>query len=55
VHCDDHEWAKRAKAILTQTGGEDVASAGEAKADFAMSDKPMRRGGTTTMYDKREI
>jgi hypothetical protein len=54
VHCDNSDWGRRAKNILHQTGAEDVAAAGEAKADFAMSDKPMRRGGTTTMYDKRE-
>jgi len=51
VHCDDTDWAKRAKNILHQTGGEDVASTGEARADFAMTDKPMRRGGSITGYD----
>ena len=51
VHCDDADWAKRAKNILHQTGGEDVASTGEARADFAMTDKPMRRGGSITGYD----
>lgn len=55
VHCDDPDWARQAKNILNQTGAEDVASAGEAKADYAMSDKPVRRGGTTTMYDRREV
>lgn len=53
VHCDDADWAHRAKNILSQTGAEDVASTGEAKADFAMSDKPARRGGTITGYDRR--
>jgi hypothetical protein len=51
VHCDDSDWAKRAKNILQQTGAEDVASTGEARADFAMSDKPARRGGSVTGYD----
>jgi hypothetical protein len=46
VHCDDAEWARRAKHILNQTGGEDVASTGEARADFAASDKPKPRSGT---------
>jgi hypothetical protein len=46
VHCDDPAWASRAKQILHQTGGEDVASTGEAKADFASADKPHRRSGT---------
>jgi hypothetical protein len=43
VHSDDSEWTKRAKEILERTGAQDVASAGEAKADFAKSDKPMLR------------
>jgi hypothetical protein len=45
VHCDDADWTKRAKHILEQTGAEDIASTGEAKADFAVSDKPLPRGG----------
>lgn len=53
VHCDDPHWAKRAKNILTQTGGEDVASTGEAQADFGSADRPMHRGGMTTAYDMR--
>jgi hypothetical protein len=43
VHCDNADWAKRAKSILDQTGAEDISSAAEAKADFAASDRPMRR------------
>jgi hypothetical protein len=54
VHCDNPEWARMAKNILNQTGAEDVASAGEARADFAATDRPVRRGGTTTLYDTRE-
>jgi hypothetical protein len=54
VHCDDRDWARRAKNILSQTGAEDVASTGEARADFAMTDKPMPRGGTGTDYDHRD-
>lgn len=46
VHCDDPDWAKRAKNILHQTGAEDVAATGEARADFAVSDAPFRRGGS---------
>jgi hypothetical protein len=45
VHCDDANWTKRAKNILEQTGAEDIASTGEAKADFAVSDKPIPRAG----------
>jgi hypothetical protein len=43
VHCDDSEWAKRAKKILEETGAQDISSTGEASADFAKSDKPMPR------------
>lgn len=48
VHCDDSDWAKRARNILIQTGGEDVAASGEARADFASSDRPMRRVGNVS-------
>jgi hypothetical protein len=43
VHCDSSEWTRKAKEILERTGAEDVSSTGEASADFAKSDKPMRR------------
>jgi len=55
VHCDNPEWSKRARNILHQTGAEDVASTGEAQADFAATDKPMRRGGSMTSYDTGQI
>jgi hypothetical protein len=45
VHCDNSDWVKRAKNILERTGGQDVASAGEASADYAKSDKPKVRYG----------
>src|SRR5882762_5753014 len=43
VHCDTSEWVKRAKTILEETGAEDIGSAGEASADFAMSERPASR------------
>jgi len=43
VHCDGSEWVKRAKTILEETGAEDVASSGEASADYAASERPMSR------------
>ncbi len=43
VHCDDSEWVSRAKEMLEQTGAEDIASAGEASADFSKSERPMPR------------
>ncbi|MDQ6758845.1 MAG: DUF3341 domain-containing protein [Acidobacteriota bacterium] len=39
VHCDNSDWVRRARQILEQTGAEDVASAGEAAADYATADK----------------
>lgn len=43
IHCDDADWAKRAKNILNRSRAEDVAMAGEAPADFAVSNKPYER------------
>jgi len=43
AHCDDGNWAKKAKLVLERTGAQDVASAGEAPADWQKSDKPMPR------------
>jgi hypothetical protein len=40
VHSDDSAWTKRAKAVLERTGAQDIASTGEAKADYAATDKP---------------
>lgn len=46
VHSDSSEWTKRAKEILERTGAQDIASSGEASADYAKSDKPLSRGAT---------
>ena len=43
VHSDNSDWTKKAKEILERMGAEDVASTGEAKADFSKTDKPMQR------------
>jgi hypothetical protein len=53
VHCDDSEWTKKAKDILEQTGASDVSTASEAKADFAVSEKPLPRvrSGADTAID----
>jgi hypothetical protein len=48
VHCDDSDWVRRAKNILKNTGGQDIAEAAEAPADFAKSDRPMRRSHLTS-------
>jgi hypothetical protein len=34
VHCDDSEWAGRAKSILQQTGADHVAAAAEKEANY---------------------
>jgi hypothetical protein len=52
VHCDNPDWVKRAKDILKETGAEDIASAGEASADFATSDKPMPRRATRPVENR---
>jgi len=43
VHCDNPKWAKTAREILKRTGARDIATTGEAKADFASTSKPMPR------------
>lgn len=43
VHCDNSDWVKRSKKILEETGAEDIASSTEAKADFAVSERPAPR------------
>ena len=43
VHSDNSDWTRKAKDILERTGADDVSSTGEAKADFAKTDKPMQR------------
>lgn len=46
VHCDSSDWVKRAKEVLEQTGGIDIAATGEARGHFAVSDKPLHRTQT---------
>jgi len=43
VHCDSSDWVKRAEDVMKNTGAQDVASAGEASADYDKSDKPRTR------------
>jgi len=47
VHCDNSDWTAKAKQVLHDTGAEDIASADEAHADFAKTDKPLNRGTST--------
>lgn len=43
VHCDNPDWAKSAVNTLRRSGAQDIGSSTEAKADFAVSEKPMPR------------
>jgi hypothetical protein len=50
VHCDSSEWVKRAEQLLKDTGADDIASAGEATADFLVSDKSRGRERGTDRF-----
>ena len=43
VHCDDPEWARKAREVLVLTAAEDISSTTEATADFSRSDRPIPR------------
>src|SRR4029078_2732663 len=43
VHSDNSDWTKRAKGILEGTGAQDIASTGEARADYDKTDRPEYR------------
>lgn len=47
VHCDNKDWVSKAKDLLRDSGAEDIAAAGEARADYARSDKPLTRGASS--------
>ncbi|MDQ2712546.1 MAG: general stress protein [Acidobacteriota bacterium] len=49
VHCDNSDWVGKAKDILKNSGAEDVSSTGEASADYAETDKPLRRSSTSIL------
>jgi hypothetical protein len=44
VHCDNSDWVARAKETLKATSAHDIVSTGEASADFAATDRPVRYG-----------
>ncbi|MDP8981671.1 MAG: DUF3341 domain-containing protein [Acidobacteriota bacterium] len=50
VHCDKSDWVKKAEEVLKRTGAQDIASSGEASADYAKSDRPAPRSTTTNRY-----
>ncbi len=43
IHCDNSDWADRAKKVLEAAGAQDISSSGEASADYAATEKPMIR------------
>ena len=43
VHADDGAWARKARAVLLDTGAEDVSSESELRGDYANSDRPQVR------------
>ncbi|HTQ55185.1 MAG TPA: hypothetical protein VMI94_12040 [Bryobacteraceae bacterium] len=46
VHCDNSDWAKKAKNALEVAGAEHISSTSEAAADYGQTDQPrVRRGG----------
>lgn len=46
VHCDNGQWAKRARKTLKTTGADYISEAAEAGADYAATDKPLSRTAT---------
>jgi len=48
VHCDNADWSKTAVNTLKKTGAQDIGVSSEAKADFAVSERPMPRSHIAT-------
>jgi hypothetical protein len=44
VHCDNSDWAGKAKEVLKHYGAEDISTTNEASADYAKGDRPQARG-----------
>jgi hypothetical protein len=55
VHCDNAQWRVRAKNVLRHTGAEGVASTLEAKADFALSEKPRPRARIKMPFARKTL
>jgi hypothetical protein len=53
VHCDDNHWIRRAEEVLRRTGAEDVSASSEARADFAVADKPAPRNRSSIVEEPR--
>ena len=50
IHCDNSDWADKAKELMKSTGAEDISSSSEASADYAKTDKPAPRTRTSGGY-----
>lgn len=50
IHCDNSDWADKAKELMKSTGAEDISSSSEATADYAKTDKPGPRTRTSGGY-----
>ncbi|WP_031495725.1 quinol:electron acceptor oxidoreductase subunit ActD [Bryobacter aggregatus] len=44
IHCDNAEWVTRAIDLLKKMGAVDIASSGEAGADYAQTERPILTG-----------
>ena len=55
VHCDDNDWADRAKQTLRQTGAKSISSQSEKRADFAHGEKPRPRVATASVISSRSF
>jgi len=44
IHCDDREWTKKAREMLTTMGATEISSSGEHAADYAKTDHPILTG-----------
>lgn len=47
VHCDNSDWVSKAKDLLKRTGAEDISSTAEASADYAETDRPLRKNASS--------
>jgi hypothetical protein len=46
VHCDAGDWVSKAKALLKETGADDISSTSEASGDYGNSDRPYVKSST---------
>ncbi|HLK64750.1 MAG TPA: hypothetical protein VKU19_15000 [Bryobacteraceae bacterium] len=49
VHCDNHDWVKRAKDVMMHAGGQKIGTETEKSGDFGNADKPLPRARGTNV------